>query len=227
MVTALSFSVTTTTFASLMKKIYHWTWYSPDSRTRKAPDHILISWYWKSSVTNCCVYRGAELGNTDHHLLVAQLKLKLQAQRHTTNWLRLDSSLLSDLNIATNFSCSICCTFDSSAADKLTDWQTFKESVIQSARNVLGCSTSSPNKPWISERTLNIIKHRREARLWGDLTDYQQLNRQCNVQQTNNMSHDFSLLRQACNGPHMKTAQVKDCDGNVITTEVGSYTLDS
>ncbi len=38
------------------KNIYKWTWYSPDGRTRKALDHILISSRWKSSTTNCRVY---------------------------------------------------------------------------------------------------------------------------------------------------------------------------
>uniref|UniRef100_A0A3P8SEE9 Endonuclease/exonuclease/phosphatase domain-containing protein n=1 Tax=Amphiprion percula TaxID=161767 RepID=A0A3P8SEE9_AMPPE len=86
------------------KRIHHWTWYSPDGRTGKALDHILISRRWKSSVTNCRVYRGAELGNTDHRLLVAQLKLKLRANQHSQTQPRLESSLFSDPNIATGFS---------------------------------------------------------------------------------------------------------------------------
>ncbi|KAL1246814.1 hypothetical protein QQF64_034817 [Cirrhinus molitorella] len=200
---------------------------SADGRTRKALDHILISQRWKSLVTNCRVYRGAELGNTDHRLLVAQLKLKLRANQHTKTQPHLDSSLLSDPNMATNFSCSIRRTFDALATDKVTDWQTFKESVIQSAHNVLGFSRSSPNKPWISETTLDIIERRREARLRGDLTEYRRLNRQRNMAiaedrekfwqaeakhlesaaNNNNMSRVFSLLRQARNGPRIKTAR--------------------
>lgn len=220
------------------KRVHHWTWYSPDGRTRKALDHILISRRWKSFVTNCRVFRGAQLGNTDHRLLVAQLKLKLRAIQHKT-LPRPDSSRLSDPNIATDFSCSIRRTLDALAPDKLTDWVAFKESVLQSAHNVLGRSRSFPRKPWISERTLNIIDQRREARLRGDLPEYRRLNRLRNVaiaedrekfwqaeaQQlesaanNNNMSRVFSLLRQARSGPHIKTALVKDSDGNLITTE--------
>ncbi|GAA6082950.1 transient receptor potential cation channel subfamily V member 1-like, partial [Tachysurus ichikawai] len=88
-------------------------------------------------LTNCRVYRGAELGNTDHRLLVAHLKLKLRAYQHTKTLPRLDSSLLSDPNIATDFSCAIHHTFDNLAKDK-ADRQTFKESIIQSAHNVFG-----------------------------------------------------------------------------------------
>lgn len=35
-----------------------------------------------------------------------------------------------------------------------------------------------------------------------------------------NISRAFSLLRQARNGPRIKTALVKDSDGNLITTKV-------
>ncbi len=61
------------------KNIYKWTWYSPDGRTRKAFDHIIIFSRWKSSVTNCYVYCVAQPSNTDQCLLVAQLRLKLKA----------------------------------------------------------------------------------------------------------------------------------------------------
>ncbi len=107
------------------KLIHHWTWYSPDGRTRKASDHILISRRWKSFVTNCRVYRGAELGNTDHRLLVAQLKLSCEPTSTSRLSPRLDSSLLSDPNIAKDFCCAIRRTFDNLP---LTRWTTGRPS---------------------------------------------------------------------------------------------------
>lgn len=68
------------------KNIYKWTWYSPNGRTRKALDHILISSQWKSSITNCRVYRRDQLGNTDHRLLIGQLRLKLKVT--TPKWVQ-------------------------------------------------------------------------------------------------------------------------------------------
>ena len=50
------------------KKIHQWTWYSPDRRTRKALDHIIVTRGWRSFVTNARVYCGAQLGNTDHRV---------------------------------------------------------------------------------------------------------------------------------------------------------------
>ena len=61
------------------KDLHKWTWYSPDGSMKKMIDHILISKCWTSTVTNCRVYRGAELGNADHRLLAATFKHKLKA----------------------------------------------------------------------------------------------------------------------------------------------------
>ena len=89
------------------KRIHHWTWYSADGRTRKGIDHILISRRWRSSVTNCRVFRGAQLGNTDHRMLVAQLKLRLKADPTTKHQPRLDSTRLLDPVMASSYHCTI------------------------------------------------------------------------------------------------------------------------
>lgn len=85
------------------KNIHEWTWYSNDGKTCKALDHIIISSRWKSSVTNCRVYPGAQLGSTDHRLLVAQLRLKISPRVPP----RLRSSHLQDPTITSLFTCSI------------------------------------------------------------------------------------------------------------------------
>jgi len=82
------------------KKIHQWTWYSPDGRTRKALDHIIVSRRWRSFVTNARVYRGAQLGNTDHRMLVGTFKLKLKLSRPAQNSRPLDSCRLKDPTIA-------------------------------------------------------------------------------------------------------------------------------
>uniref|UniRef100_A0AAQ6AH14 Endonuclease/exonuclease/phosphatase domain-containing protein n=1 Tax=Amphiprion ocellaris TaxID=80972 RepID=A0AAQ6AH14_AMPOC len=78
------------------KRIHHWTWYSLDGRTRKALDHILISRRWKSSVTNCRVYRGAELGNTDHRRCYQARRLDVIAGR----WLDVIAGVLKQHGVA-------------------------------------------------------------------------------------------------------------------------------
>ncbi|GAA6112100.1 transient receptor potential cation channel subfamily V member 1-like, partial [Tachysurus ichikawai] len=97
-------------------------------------------------------WNGAELGNTDHRLLVAHLKLKLRANQHTKTLPRLDSSLLSDPNIAIDFSCAIRCTFDNLAKDKVKDWQTGKYHPV-SFQCLLTLSTSPEKALDIGEDT--------------------------------------------------------------------------
>ncbi|KAG7483410.1 hypothetical protein JOB18_047994 [Solea senegalensis] len=84
-----------------------------------------------------------------------------------------------------------------------------------------------------------------EARLRGDLSEYLRLNRKHSVAiaedretfwqaeakdlesaaSNNNMSCVFSLLRKTRNGPRIKTAMVKDYDGNLMTTEANCARL--
>ena len=52
------------------------TWTSFDGKTKNQIDHITISRKWKRSLHNVRVKRGAAAAS-DHHLVVAKLKIKL------------------------------------------------------------------------------------------------------------------------------------------------------
>jgi len=116
----------------LRKKIHQWTWYSPDGRTRKALDHIIVARRWRSFVTNARVHRGAQLGNTDHHMLVGTYKLKLKLSRPAQNSRPLDSFRLKDPAIASAYKCSISNKFNALADTARSDWKHFAEEVTQS-----------------------------------------------------------------------------------------------
>ena len=62
------------------KRIHKTTWTSPDGRTENQIDHITIGRKWRRSLLDVRVKRGADAGS-DHHLLVADLKVKLKAHR--------------------------------------------------------------------------------------------------------------------------------------------------
>ncbi|XP_042855593.1 craniofacial development protein 2-like [Penaeus japonicus] len=150
------------------KQIHHWTWYSPDGATRKATTIFLISQRWRSFITNCRVYRGAEIGNTDHRLLIADMKLKLKANPSNKFQPRLNSAKLADPVIQTSYQCSISNRFNALANDNSDNWQHFKQEVCKAAEETIGRTRPSPKQPWISMETLKIIDLRREARLRGD-----------------------------------------------------------
>jgi len=66
-----------TMFKQHRRQLYTWT--SPDGNTRNQIDYISTAQRWKTSLTDCHTYPGAECG-TDHQLLVAMLKVR-QAKR--------------------------------------------------------------------------------------------------------------------------------------------------
>jgi len=142
------------------KKVHQWTWYSLDGRTRKALDHIIVTRRWRSFVTNVRVYRGAQLGNTDHRLLLGTFKLELKLSRSAQNSWPLDSCRLKDPIIASAYKCSISNKFNTLADADRFDWKHFAEEVTQSVAYTAGQIRHRPKKPWISSDTLKIIDQR-------------------------------------------------------------------
>jgi len=63
------------------KDIPKLTWKSPDGTTRSEIDHIIMNRRWRRSLNDVWVRRSADIGS-DHHLLVAKLRLKLRKVRH-------------------------------------------------------------------------------------------------------------------------------------------------
>ena len=59
------------------RRIHTTSWYSNTGITSKTIDHILISGRWRT-LSDCRVFRSAELGSTDHRLVAAKLHLHLK-----------------------------------------------------------------------------------------------------------------------------------------------------
>ncbi|KAI8484599.1 hypothetical protein Bbelb_377060 [Branchiostoma belcheri] len=220
-------------------RIHHWTLYSPDGRTRKAIDHILISARWKSCITNCRVYRAAQLANTDHRLLVAHVRMKLKADPTAKKERRIDSSQLLDPLIQEKYMCSISNRFNALTQDETADWQNFKTEVLKAAEETVGRSRPAPKKPWVSHETLHIIDRRRAARLRGGMTEYRRINRERNsairrdretfwadqatsleeAAQRDDQHQVYSILRRAKAGPQRRSSLIKDTAGNILSSE--------
>ena len=62
------------------KQIYRMTWTSPDERTENQINHITIGRKWRRSLLDVRVKLGADVAS-DHHLVVADLKVKLKVYR--------------------------------------------------------------------------------------------------------------------------------------------------
>ena len=159
------------------RDIHKYTWYSNDGQTKKMIDYVMISGRWRSSITNCWTYRSAELGNTDHRMVVATLRLRLRAQGQERRPPKLDLSSLATSQMQQKYALDISNRF--SCLQVLDDpevaWKSFKDNILDSAGRTIGRSRHK-NKPWISQETLSVIELHRKARLAKNMPEYRRLN---------------------------------------------------
>lgn len=66
------------------KNIHKLTWISPDRRTSNQIDHICINKKWRRSLRDVKAIRGADT-NSDHHLMLCKLQLKLKKVKREKN----------------------------------------------------------------------------------------------------------------------------------------------
>jgi endonuclease/exonuclease/phosphatase (EEP) superfamily protein YafD len=59
------------------------TWVSPDHKTENQTDHVAIGQKWRQSLQDVRNKRDADIGS-DHHLVVAEFKMKIQAYNRRT-----------------------------------------------------------------------------------------------------------------------------------------------
>ncbi|KAK7107318.1 hypothetical protein V1264_015265 [Littorina saxatilis] len=151
------------------RRIHKATWVSPDLRTENQIDHVCIGRKFRRSLQEVRVKRGADVAS-DHHLLVARLKLKLKR-----NWTegssqrqRYNTTALKDNKKQEEFKITLSNKFQ--VLEELLEeetieqqWQRAKEAVTSTCQEVLGSKTHN-HKEWISAETLKNIEARREKK---------------------------------------------------------------
>ena len=76
-----------TLFQQHKRRLYTWT--SPDGQHQNQIYYILCSQRWRSSIQSAKTRRGADCGS-DHEVLIAKFRLKLQTVGKTTRPFRYD-----------------------------------------------------------------------------------------------------------------------------------------
>ena len=155
------------------RRIHKATWISPDLSTENQIDHICIAKKFRRSLQDVRVRRGADVAS-DHHLLVARIKLKLrknwtgetnQRQRFNTTLLR-DSSKMKEfkLTLANKFQV-LDELLDEEEEEETVDrkWKTVKEAMKTTCQEVLGPQKHN-HKEWISTDTLKKVEQRKEKK---------------------------------------------------------------
>ena len=169
---ALNGLVITNSFFS-HKAIHKFTWYSNTKRTRNVIDHIIVRNKSLSSVQDARVFRGADI-NSDHRLVVANLKLKFKRASPRGNIEpRFNSDRLRDDDVVDQYQSRIGGRFnillndisalEHDATSVEVEWSRFSKEVAASAAEVLGVQKSYASWPWVTLPTEQLVEAKRQA----------------------------------------------------------------
>ena len=151
------------------KTIHKTTWTSPDGRTVNQIDHITIGRKWRRSLLDVRAMRGADAAS-DHHLVIASLKIKLKAYKDHAERpsYKYNVQSLKDSIQSTAFRCELRNRF--SALDSLPDetieehWHELRETWITTCKEVLGKKTRK-HKEWLTSDTWDLITERKRLKI--------------------------------------------------------------
>lgn len=153
------------------KRIHKSTWISPDSATENQIDHVCISKKFRRSLQDVRVRRGADVAS-DHHLVVAKLKLKLKRNQIDASDRRVkyNVSLLKDPKTRREFGLALKNKFEvlqelfeEEEDSVLNRWQKVKETLRSACQEVVG-PKKHQHKEWITAETLTKIEDRKKKK---------------------------------------------------------------
>jgi hypothetical protein len=143
------------------------TWTSPDGITKNQIDYIGIQRKWRTSISNCKTYPGADC-DTDHNLLVATLKIRIGRQKKEEIIKRLNveelqgyKGLAYEMEVTNRFKALNMVAEERSPNEV---WKETKEVLLTAAEEIVGYKKRDKEKHWITEETHKLIIKKREAK---------------------------------------------------------------
>ncbi|CAI2725223.1 unnamed protein product [Schistosoma spindalis] len=153
------------------KRIHKTTWTSPDHITQNQIDHICTNKKFRRTMEDVRTKRGADIAS-DHHLLVAKMKLKLKRLWTTGRTIsqKFNTVLLRDNDKLNKFKITLSNKFqafhDLLNGEEITmesNWKEIKEAITSTCHEVLG-QKKHHHKDWITIDTLDKIQERRNKK---------------------------------------------------------------
>ncbi|XP_072042903.1 uncharacterized protein [Amphiura filiformis] len=135
-----------------------WTWWSPWGNVKNQ-----IDYGWRSSLFSVRTRPGADCGS-DHHLLVARMKLKLKAKKRVTPPVRFDVDKIPEqytVSVGHRFEALLRTDEEELSPNEL--WEEMKEAVLSAAEENI-TKKKKKKQPWISKNTMELADKRQEAR---------------------------------------------------------------
>ncbi|VDP35474.1 unnamed protein product [Schistosoma margrebowiei] len=146
------------------KRIHKTTWTSPDHTTQNQIDHICINKTFRRTIKDVRIKRGADIAS-DHHLLVAKMKLKLKKHwtiRRTISQ-KFNTAFLQDTNKLSNKFQAFHDLLNGEGTTVESNWKRIKEAIISTCHEVLG-HKKHHHKEWITVDTLDKIQEQRNKK---------------------------------------------------------------
>lgn len=155
------------------KEIHKLTWISPDGRSQNQIDHIAINSKFTRSMMDVRVKRGADV-SSDHHLVVMNLKLRLQQCSKNGRAVGFDTGKLKCKEIRDSFILEVKNRFaalenkeeiddmNPSSHNIEEQWKEFEETLQEAATVTLGKRDRKKCKEWISGDTWKLIDYRKK-----------------------------------------------------------------
>ena len=140
------------------------TWVSPDGKTKKQIDFIMVQRRWKSAISDTQTILSADC-DSDHELLKANFKLKLKSNKHEQRPTRYDTTNLSEdycIKVRNKFSV-LCSITEEKTPDELANEA---RDVFKEMAKSLQPGKQKKQK-WISNETLQKIDERKAAKKRG------------------------------------------------------------
>lgn len=151
------------------KDIHKLTWVSPGGRDKNQIDHIAINGKWTRSLQDVRVRRGADVGS-DHHLVTANIKLKLKKIAPKSNIKKYDTGKLSDNKIKQDFRIELRNKFHVLQNSNIENenqidehWNRVRDTFSKTSEKVLGFRRQV-HKEWITSETWKLIDKRKDLK---------------------------------------------------------------
>jgi hypothetical protein len=140
-----------------------WTWMAPDGKHTNMIDLMLVERRWKTAVRICRTFQGADIAS-DHSLVMCKLKLRLKrTPRQQQRVPRRDTEALGIETVREAFKDKVEKGLTAQPTDLNDRVRQMNDAIMKAVREVLPVACK-PNKPWITEQTLQLAKRKREMK---------------------------------------------------------------
>ena len=155
-----------------------YTWYSPDQRTKKKLDYVLVDWFVQQYITNCMSHPEIDF-DTDHKILIAELDTP---KTRKARWRKRKTTLLYKKDVQSLREPAIHKQFSDKVGDRLNSVSLTRDTTTETSAAILNALHDAANttlsdvkkkntavETWKCDGELNrLLNLRMEQRLGSD-----------------------------------------------------------